>query len=229
MLNIPKMTPLAVDRVDGGVGSPQVQSPNEPTSDSMAEEEKIRNAKVQITQTMDNIIEVGGKARDIGKDTNSKLLKERSAMEGINEDLHKIAQEQRKASYNLKTGFSWSGAFKRKFHKPSKEELESKNEIQPLPTGPHQHCKNDQNLPAEKKKQDDDLKSIYSEDMPAGYDDQLDAIESIVDDLAKQSKELNEEMKSQNLALGAIDHKLVDVSETAEKQNALMRRQFRLR
>ncbi len=226
---MPKTTPLAVDRVDEGVGNPQVQSPNEPTSDSMAQEEKIRNAKVQITQTLDNIIEVGEEARDVGKGTNLKLLEERPAMEDINEDLHKIAQEQRKASFNLKTGFSWTGAFKRKFYKPSMEELESKNKIQPLPTRPHQHCKNNHGLSAEKNKQDDNLKSIYSENMPAGYDDQLDAIESIVDDLAKQSKELNEELKSQNLALGAIDHKLVDVSETAKKQNASMRRQFGLR
>ncbi len=211
---------------------PQVQSPNEPTSDfSIDEEEKIHNTKVQITQSLNNTIEVGEKTRDIGKATSSKLRAERSrSLEVINEDLHAISKEQSQATYNLKTGFSWIGAFKRKFHrKSSKEKLESKNKTQPLMTRhAHQPCDNDRGLSAEKKKRGNvDLKSNFSENMATRYVDQLDEIESIVDDLARQGKEMTEELKLQNAALGSIDHKLADFFQTSKKQNVIVKKRFR--
>ncbi len=225
------MTSAAYE-IDERAGNPQPQSPDEPTSDSLTEEE-IRCVQVKINQSLERIIKIGGDARDVGRDTNLKLLENRSTMSATNENLHKQSRAQDQAEYNIKTGFSWTGALKKKLsRRSSMPKPVSDNEIPQLPMRKVRRSTSfARGQSAAKNKQNKHFKNVHSStnSMPVGYDAQLDSIESIVDDLARQSKEMNEELTSENAAMDVVDNKLLDVTEKTEKQNSRIRRRFGLK
>ncbi len=228
---MPETIPSAVDRMDEGVEEiPQMQNSDEPTSDQLAEEE-IRQVQMNIQHSLEHIIEVGGEARDVGRDTNSKLMGRRSTMEAINRSLHEQSRAQSQAKYNIKTGFSWTGALKKKIGRGSSmQQPEPKDEITPLPLRRVRHSSSEGHIQsAVKEKQNKDVKENLSVNMPEGYDAQLNAIESILEDLARQSVEMDEELSSHNEALDVLDNKLLDVTDKTMKQNSRMKIRFRLK